>query len=291
MKKITILLACLCIVLLLFSCGSDHSSANLQLAVYEISAGSDSGNTSVEQIGDIPWKTANIDSQSSSPEKTKTIIFDGKTYTGNYIYSSTDRFNTHRSNYYEFDGGHFSVNESTNKMDSIVFTVLDAGKVSSTDCESEAFRIASQYININDYELSVTSDEFNHGFQFVRYIDGVETGARLSVIISTTGKLHGMNYTMIDELDAYIKEHGRSDMEATVNLFSSKSSKSLVEKIIDENYDNNAGCSIPSGIRIVSTDGQLGMYYEVKVDLAPVKYDEYTLLPAAVAQIIVTQTS
>ena len=86
MKKITIFLVCLCIMLLLSSCSSDNSSANLQLAAYEISGGSDSGNISVEQVGDIPWKTASTDTQSAVPEKTKTIIFDGKSYTGNYIY-------------------------------------------------------------------------------------------------------------------------------------------------------------------------------------------------------------
>lgn len=74
-------------------------------------------------------------------------------------------------------------------------------------------------------------------------------------------------------------------------VFSSKSSESLVEDLIEKNYTNNAGCSIPSGILIVSTDGQLGMYYEVKVDLEPVKYDEYTMLPSSVAQVIVTQKS
>ena len=291
MKKITIFLVCLCIMLLLSSCSSDNSSANLQLAAYEISGGSDSGNISVEQVGDIPWKTASTDTQSAVPEKTKTIIFDGKSYTGNYIYSSTNRFNTHMSNYYEFDGGHFSVSESSNKLDSIVFTVLDAGESSSAECETEALRIASQYINIDDYKLSVTSDEFNHGFQFVRYINGVETGARFSVIMSTTGKLHGMNYTMIDELEECIKDKGLSQIEATASLFSSKSSESLVQKTIDDNYDNNAGYSIPNGILIVSTDGQLGMYYEVKIDLAPVKDGEYLMQSSAIAQVIVTQTS
>jgi len=260
MKKLFAVL--ICIAFLLSSC------AKADLVAYELPPIAFSTELSDQQKLDIPWRVQSADAFESNPEETIAITFDGKTYFGTYVYTSRNRLNTYRSFFYEFSGGIFSVKETTGQEDYIKSTMLSTGGKTEAECEAEAVRIALQYINPEDYELTVQADEGSKTFLFVRYIGGIETSARLCVTMKTYGglyKLYSVELQMVDEVEAYIHEHGLSKTETQAKRLSSNAAHSLVKERIKENYPNNAGYTIQDGVLTVSGDGQLGMLYEVSV--------------------------
>lgn len=260
MKKLFAVL--ICIVFLLTSC------AKADLVAYELHPIAFSSELSNQKQVDIPWRILRADAPTGDPEETVTITFDGKTYSGKYAYASQNRFNTYRSLFYEFSGGIFSVNETTGQVDYIKSTMLSTGGKTEAECEAEVIRIASQFINTEDYKLTIESDETSQVFSFVRYIAGIETSARLCVTMKTYGglyKLYSVELQMVDEVEAYIHEHGLSKTETQAKRLSSNAAHSLVKERIKENYPNNEGYTIQDGVLTVSGDGQLGMLYEVSV--------------------------
>ena len=278
MKKAIAIL--ICSVLLLSSCGK-----KADLAAYEIPPAAYSGSGSSG-----PWRVRTEDIPQNHPEETLTVTFDGKTYTGKYVYDSQNHGNSYRSRFYEFGGGIFSVKETTGQVDYIRSTMLSTGGKTEAECEAEAVRIASRFINLEDYALSVLAEDTSLSFCYVRHIAGVETGAKLTVTMKTYGglyKLYSMEFQMTDEIEDYIQAHGLSKTEAQAKRFSSNAGRALVKEKIKESYPNNTGIAIQDGILTVSGDGQLGMLYEVIVDRRD-RDGEYTMERSEVAQIVVT---
>lgn len=277
MKKLFAVL--ICIVFLLTSC------AKADLVAYEIppTAYSETGSSG-------PWRVRNEDVSKSNPEETRTVTFDGKTYTGKYVYDSQNHYNSYRSRFYEFSGGIFSVKETTGQVDYIKSTMLSTGGKTEAECEAEVIRIASQFINPEDYELTVQADEKSKTFLFVRYIGGVETSARLCVTMKTYGglyKLYSVELQMVDEVEAYIHEHGLSKTERQAKRLSSYAGRSLVKEKIKENDSDNAGYTMQDGVLTVSADGKLGVLYEVNVAWND-QYGEYTMEGSNIVHVVLT---
>lgn len=256
MKKQIALL--FCVAALLTSC------AKVNLIAYEIPPAAYS-----DRQTDTPWRILSEETGETDPEETAMVSFDGKTYTGKLAYTTqTQQTHTYRSHYYEFSGGKFSVKETTGQVDYIQSAMLSTGGKTEAECEAEAVRIASQFINTEDYKLTIESDETSQVFSFVRYIAGIETSARLCVTMKTYGglyKLYSVELQMVDEVEAYIQEHGLSKTETQAKRLSSNAGRSLVKERIKENYPNNEGYTIQDGVLTVSGNGQLGMLYEVSV--------------------------
>ena len=277
MKKLFAVL--ICIVFLLTSC------AKADLVAYEIppTAYSETGSSG-------PWRVRNEDVSKSNPEETRTVTFDGKTYTGKYVYDSQNHCNSYRSRFYEFSGGIFSVKETTGQVDYIKSTMLSTGGKTEAECEAEVIRIASQFINTEDYKLTIESDETSQVFSFVRYIAGIETSARLCVTMKTYGglyKLYSVELQMVDEVEAYIHEHGLSKTERQAKRLSSYAGRSLVKEKIKENDSDNAGYTMQDGVLTVSADGKLGVLYEVNVAWND-QYGEYTMEGSNIVHVVLT---
>ncbi len=132
------------------------------------------------------------------------IVFDGQPYQGTYWYSVTEMFNNYQSDYYTFDGGWFAVKSSTGALVSFVDCDVVEGNLTIEDCKDEAFRIANQVIDVEQYELTATSDGLINTYFFQKYIDGCKTCAKLAVGISTSGKIVSFGYAMIDEIDLLV---------------------------------------------------------------------------------------
>ena len=270
----------LCAAFLLSSCGK-----KADLVAYEIppAAYSESGSSG-------PWCVRTEDIPQNHPEETLSVTFDGKTYTGKYVYDSQKHGNSYRSCFYEFNGGIFSVKETTGQVDYIRSTMLSTGGKTEAECEAEAARVASRFINLEDYALTVLTEDTSLSFCYVRHIAGVETGAKLTVTMKTYGglyKLYSVELQMTDEIEAYIQAHGLSETEALAKRFSSEAGRALVKEKIKESYPNHAGFTMQDGVLTVSGDGQLGMLYEVIVDRRD-RDGEYTMERSEVAQIVVT---
>ena len=182
------------------------------------------------------------------------------------------------------------MNETTGQVDYIKSTMLSTGGKTEAECEAEVIRIASQFINPEDYELTVQADEKSKTFLFVRYIGGIETSARLCVTMKTYGglyKLYSVELQMVDEVEAYIHEHGLSKTERQAKRLSSYAGRSLVKEKIKENDSDNAGYTMQDGVLTVSGDGKLGVLYEVNVAWND-QYGEYTMEGSNIVHVVLT---
>lgn len=265
MKKI---LAC-CVTLLcilLVSCSQIHTGEVMEEHYYNLPcADSDFYLKSLDEYELWTSEKVNIHENKGAQSK-MTVQFNGKTYSGEYWYSSTEFYNTYESDFYEFDEGWFSVKSGTNELDSIAFSGVSKGNCSKEECLKIAKSIANKYIDINEYELNIDTDETINYYTFVRKINGLETCDRLSVGVATNGEIVTFNAWMCSEFKrvAEMKDYPEEWMLFKVDDLLGNNFDESITEMIKRSNRNIENVHVESVIMVSLGDSDYGLAYTVE---------------------------
>ncbi len=266
MKKTFVIILSMVLTVCLLGCAKKAEENNGFIA-YEITASADETDGGLHLNETDIWSKENCNaSLDSSIQESKTIVFDGQPYQGTYWYSVTEMFNNYQSDYYTFDGGWFAVKSSTGALVSFVDCDVVEGNLTIEDCKDEAFRIANQVIDVEQYELTATSDGLINTYFFQKYIDGCKTCAKLAVGISTSGKIVSFGYAMIDEIDLVVGNK-TALLENTIENLNSVNGIGAIEEKVRRIYPNLHDYEIEDRTLVVAENGRVGVVYRVDVEI------------------------
>lgn len=204
--------------------------------------------------------TSHVDETAS---KTKTVVFEGKQYTGEYSRSMTETYNTYQTDFYSTGQELFCVNAETGELTDIILPNNGEGNMDADACQEIAFNLADKYIDRSEYTLTVSSYETSHGYLFTKYIDGIETNEKLSIGIKKNGKISVFSHSMLGAFPA--NEEALSAANAQrVTLLADADAKTLAM--------NKAAEVCPDGEKkltdrmwVMLENGQIGMIYTITV--------------------------
>ena len=213
MKKIYILFFVLCVSVLLFSCAEpaqanvDHtddafiavsmdvddayriiSESNIQAYSLGNVVGDAESDSYISGELSVPWvtpATADLHQDATAPES-YTITFEGKEYTGTYSYSlypiGSDQI---QHTYIVNDKINFSINGKTQEFVQF-YSVYALG--SPTLSQQECFDIINSkivnYINPDDYQLTITDSQKICTFRYVKYHRMIKTSEYVNIVMS-----------------------------------------------------------------------------------------------------------
>lgn len=268
-KSIIILILILCCSIV--SCGQNNNGNMITESCYYNMPCADSDHY-IKSLGEYGlWTYEKIDMHENhkAPESV-TVSFDGNKYSGKYSYSSVEYYNTYESDFYDFDGGWFSVKTGTDELDSIAFYGANSGSKSVDDCLLIAKSIAEHYINIDEYDLTVKQKDDYCYFVYVRTINGVETCDRLSLIISTSGEIVSFNMWMCSEMKEILNaQNQRSpswEENKVAELVDEKYEDALFEKIIKSNNDIK-NLKVLDVTVVALENGDFGLVYNIEGEI------------------------
>ena len=194
----------------------------------------------------------------------KTVEFDGSEYQGTYAYTNYLFYNNYRSDYYEFENGEFSVNEDTGKVDSIFFYNRGEGNKTAEDCKDKAAELASKFININDYELSIEENESGSVFYFERAIGGYKAASMVTVLFSNSGELISLIARSTEGMNELLASESYGSLEERVQLLSSDDAQNGLEKKIDQVVPDCDEYNILDTTIVFLRDGNIGLLYKIE---------------------------
>ncbi|MBO4831381.1 MAG: hypothetical protein J5569_02785 [Oscillospiraceae bacterium] len=282
--KIIVVLLVITLSTALSSCASEQT-ANTHI---NGKSNSDVIATSVANTDGYPqlvceiWKdTAVAPVGSGEKENSKTIEFNNKTYTGEYWRSTVPFLANYQVDKYRFEGGWFGIKHSDGNLSSMNFSDTRAGQKSVDDCKNEAIRIAAHYIDINQYELTAKTEDFLNTYVFQRYFEGIETIAKLTISISTNGKIVTFSQIMTEEVEDLLNSGDINEFKNTIEKLTSEDSKKLVYEKIESIYKGYdiLDCSIIKPIMVILDGGDIGVVYitDVSVILQTVSHGDQEL--------------
>ena len=244
-------------------------SASNAFVVYNVSEEKDAVNENSSEENSLLWTLEKSTSQGNNTPQNLTVTFEGKSYTGEYWYSTVTRHNPYTSHYYLFSDGWFSVKSTTAEVDCILFTSPSQadGNKSVDDCKANAVALASRYININDYKLTIETTEEFHSYLFERYVENVYTDAFLSVGIDKNGKLIFFSYGSTEELDAALVKIDKEELKERLTLYTSDDVVDVIRKEQIELSDKNAQIELGDPVLVVLENGDIGVIYDVSVEV------------------------
>ena len=199
--------------------------------------------------------------QDQSAPKEVSVIFNGKTYEGNYQKTSVSIPNTYLTHRYEGENVYFETNDVTGELTSISFIYEPSNDATLTeiDCKVIADSIADDYIVLNDYRIETTSfdiyENIVYSFTYYREINGYKTSDSLTVSIDGNGKIFsfGMNSLgAFEEVESvtYNSEKGQNAINSKLNdIYKGKSSRK--------------GYTIDNTILVRLEDGNVALLYTV----------------------------
>ncbi|MCD8003574.1 MAG: hypothetical protein LUG88_06675 [Clostridia bacterium] len=282
MKKTICILICLVMALSICSC-----SKNDGLVALEIGGNSESIDTGVHSSDYALWSSENYTyhEDTAAPE-TYTITFNGVELTGTYLYSQTDRGDSFQRDKYKVDsldgylGGFFDINTSTGE---VVFFFRQReypegyssnvrGDYSFDECQAAAEELAAQFINTESYILETEEGTSLDSFDYVYYVDGVETRDCVSILVSTyTGEVV---YYFSGDLGAFAESNAAttsasdsvSVSEAVENL-KSEEATAVLEAKIKTIYSDYISYSVSEQTLVRFEDGSIGLLCMVDVTI------------------------
>lgn len=271
MKKVIIItIFCLCFSIMLTSCSTAKNSQHSIIAL-EIGGSADSADGGVHSSEYPLWSPESLTrhADSTAPD-TLTVEFDGVSYEGRYLYSAANGFNTYQTHYYEADNADFAVNAESMELETLLLfpDVPEPYGLSAGECKDIAVKAASEFIDVNEYELKINPGEYYHGYHFIRCIDGIETCDRLSVGIAVTGELATLSLNSVNVFQN-IPQALSGETEEKTNVLQSQNALEVLEEKISQIYQNtdNIYYEIAGKTLVVLDDNELGMVYAVDVSI------------------------
>ena len=269
MKRIIIeLIIC---ILLLSACSVNIDGKATSVAAYEINIAQDNIDYGHHADEYALWssekRTEHVRLDAS---KNVSVECNGKTINGEYKYTIRELFTTYETDCYERDKDWFEVEASSGKLLSAgTYSITSTGDKTEKECYTIAADIASKYINIKEYDLTVSTDgKTIYSFVFKRYVDGVETCAMFSVVITSAGEVvqisRRMNEEMSDALNANVE--GINDI---IRALCSDNAENAVKDKVREIYKDAGGYSfeIKNRILVLLEDGSFGLVYVIDVNV------------------------
>ena len=198
-----------------------------------------------------------------------TVTFDGKSYTGEYWYSAVMRHAPYTSYYYLFSEGWFSVKSTTAEVDSIVFALPSQASEnkSAEECKATAVTLASQYINVDDYKLTIETTENFHAYSFERYVEDMRTESYLSVTIDKEGKIVSFSFGSTKELDAALAKLDKEGLKERLALYTSDEVVSAIRKEQIELSEKDVQIKLGDPFIVVLENSDIGVMYDVTTDV------------------------
>ena len=253
----------------------DVNSAADAFTLYNVSEEKDTAgeNSSVENSP--LWTLTKSTAQGNDAAQSITVTFDGKSYTGEYWYSAVMRHTPYTSHYYLFPEGWFSVKSTTAEVDCILFALPSqtSGNKSAEDCKATAVTLASQYINVDDYKLTIETTENLHAYSFERYVEDMRTEAYLSVGIDKDGKVVSFSFGSTKELDAALAKMDKEELKERLALYTSDEVVSAIRKEQIELSEKDAQIKLSDPCMVVLENGDIGVMYDVTIDVVEQKED------------------
>ena len=287
MRKLIAVILAICMIFGLCSCGAYGSSQgrDRRLVAREISGVlSDSiyGGVHVNEYDQWSYEKMNMHENKNAP-RTMTVSFDGIEYTGTYTHSVVDTYNNYESDEYIFGrGGWFKVISGTNKVHQIVLPLPEppAGDaVESGKGRAKAMEIAGNYIDINEYELTVESNIYYDVYRFKKQIDGVIC-ANLAVLMEKDGDLSAFDYLIVDEYNEIRAKYSDTEIKEAIARLTSEEADKLCEAKIEKAYSYDNMLSRESNLLyrylVLLDDGSLGIMNEFDVNITIPTDDGYS---------------
>lgn len=259
---------------------------------------------------DYEYWTEHTLSVRNRPEapRAMTITFNGRKYTGTYDGSSVRAPNTYATdhyttNAYEIENGIFYVNSETEQ---VVFFQLfgksENGTLTESECEAIAREFVSQYADLSQYTLEVSSKYDYYAskyytFEYARYLDGVKTNDSYCVDVSTSGKIrYFLSYGGGSFSDEQLSLTGKTLARQLELLQSEQAQTALIGKIETIFKDFHTVYPDPEAIYkyaiqpqylVILPDDTLGMYYRVVAEARVPTESGSTNVTSAVLQLVV----
>ena len=209
---------------------------------------------------------------------TATVEFDGKTYTGKYEYTiPEDYYNPNKTARYTYG-------KDNNETETIFFDIDQNGSLTSfnivrdeegviliekkgdktvEDCRDEAFRIAGQFINTEDYEVTTKeNDEIGvRDFYFKREVCGYETYANMSVHLNSCGQFYCFWRGNTNEFDNAVSQKTPEALSELLARLDSEETIAAIEERIKSYNPTMTDYEVVRKTVVVAPNGSLGMVF------------------------------
>ena len=213
MKKLFIFIICLSFCLLLCSC---NNAKTIKLNSFIVGESSTLSVVSVDTKSSCGWWNGSYENNEAA--KSITYTFDGKEYQALYSYSDKFFGNTKDVNVYKSDGVEITFWADSGEFEGIHFHLYRNGYTDRPKVDSPreyaieyAWRIASNYIDVSDYEMTVSEyspnkDNENYDVFFAKVIDGYETPDYIKTHITAQGDMQTLHLGEIGLFDDFDRE-------------------------------------------------------------------------------------
>lgn len=246
---------------------SEEPTHEKTIRVYNIRGSKDSSGKQISEPDcQVPWYPYEF-FEDPTAETWKSIIFNGGTvYTAKYRNSEIARATNYQTDYYHIGRIEFAVNHETGELTDLLAGEETGGNMTADDCSDKADHIAKQYLNIDEFEKTVTTDYF-HTFEYIRYIDGIRTSERFHIAFTTAGDFIYCGYTMQGAFDEFITPENLENTLIAVNAMNHEDALTALENKLKSDYPNYASHIIDDQKLTVLDDGSLATFFGVTVNL------------------------
>lgn len=218
--------------------------------------------------------------QDDSAPRTRTVSFNGNTYTGTYQYSIVQIPDIYQTDYYALQNGKFAVYHATGKLSLLSIYGKDSGEMTADDCFEHALEAAMQIADVSEYVLTVIPTETLHWYRFERYIGDIQTAERISIGVTTTGEITQLVCVQLGAFDSVLSSDTTVDdivARSVDALFSSQADDVLNTKInqiygdLNKKYPDSSpslSYEVTNSLLVALPDGTLGLLQTVSADVA-----------------------
>ena len=260
--------------------GSLDTSASSETNVIEIEvlSGSSDGEAIVSEHGSSDETGRNSYEDKDAPQ-TAEVVFNGKSYNGEYKFSIVMRHYFHVSDHYSGSGVSFFVNRETSQLESIaIFDQAEEGDKTADECRKIAEEITQQFIDLSQYTLSIKKGDSLRAYHFVRMIDGVATSDVLSVVVRSSGEIVCFNnYTSGKAGNAFSSADPKA-IGDVIDRLSSSEVMTMIDNKVNAMYEVCASWSIVNKVLIELENHELGLAYTIDGELEPIRTGENQIM-------------
>ncbi len=224
-------------------------------------------------------------------EKKKRIMFGAEEFSAEYQHSEYDSWSRSRTDTYHAkeiiiclrsDDGFLEAFYDSRIYNDEYYARKDIEN-SYEYAKEMANEIASQYINIEEYQLKETSslvslkedksyDFMKYKFEFIKYIDGIRTAAKVHIIITSKGDLIALSVKNVDDFDNV--DTSNVDFDEVEKSIKNKLNEVYLEKLGMKSYSYN----IESQTLAYAPEGQLILASIVDVHIVVGNGNDYNTL-------------
>lgn len=209
------------------------------------------------------YEKLNPHKRDNAPENI-TVSINNENYVGNYSFTSVEQYSTYETDFYTFDGGMFSINNSTGELLSYLIINSESGDLTEQECREIALDEALKYINVKSYDLKIDETDKAYNYLFTRKIDGINTCEILSITVSKAGVITQFSKRMIDEFDKAILNIGTDSVSIQIADLISEEATNSINSFLEINYPDYT-YQIKRTMLVITEDEEIGLIYSVEI--------------------------